>query len=118
MANEAFRFKTSGKVENGTVVDRYFIYSKGVGESGYNRIAGTYSLGEWYTIAFTLTPDNGSPRANTVDIYINGEKVISGTPLKKISPSIDKLIFQTGTKDLTTYWIDDFVIWSGDYTDR
>ncbi|MEM5947579.1 polysaccharide lyase family 7 protein [Spirochaetia bacterium 38H-sp] len=115
-ANQAFRFKTSASVENGELTDRRFIYS--ISEKDYDRVPGNYELNKWYTVAITITPDNGTPRANTADIYIDGKKLVSDAPNRKAMAVIDKVVFQSGTKDLTEYYIDDLKIWTGDYNDR
>ncbi len=119
MANEAFRFKTAGTVADGAVTNRQFMISGDVANAkSYARIEeSSIEIGKWYTIAMTTTPDNGTPNANKTDIYIDGVKMVEGAGNKMITPIIDKFIFQTGTSDLTEYWVDDFKIWTGDYTD-
>lgn len=115
-ANEAFRFKTSGSVSNNIVTNPRFVYSNPEGTS-FLDTGKNYELNEWYTITMVTTPDNGSERANTTDIYIDGIKVIDKAVNKNKFATIDKFIFQTGTADLTEYFIDDMKIWTGDYAD-
>lgn len=114
-ANEAFRFKTVAKDDNkGIITDRRFIYSKEEGQSGFYDIASAYKLDTWYTIKFVTTPNDGSVKANTTDVYVDGVKVIDAAKNKLKVETVDKLIFQTGTADLTDFWIDDVKITAGE----
>lgn len=114
--NEAFRFKTSGSISNSTVVNPRFVYSNPEG-TGFLDTGKNYELKEWYTVTMVTTPDDGSERANTTDLYIDGIKVIDRAVNKNKFATIDKFIFQTGTTDFTEYFIDDMKIWTGDYAD-
>ncbi|WP_312100305.1 polysaccharide lyase family 7 protein [Lachnoclostridium sp.] len=114
--NEAFRFKTSGSVSNNTVTNARFVYSNPEG-TNFLDTGKNYERNEWYTVTMVTTPDNGSERANTTDIYIDGVKVIDKAVNKNKFATIDKFILQTGTTDLTEYFIDDMKIWTGDYAD-
>jgi len=113
--NEAFRFKTNGSFNEKTnsVDNRHFIFSKGEGVSGFFDVDGTVEKNKWYTITLVTTPDNGSAKANTTDLYINGKKYVSAAN-KRIIPTFDKIIFETGTKDRVSFLIDDLSIRVGD----
>lgn len=112
-ASETLRFKTSADVVNGVVTNRRFVYSKEEGASGFYDLSKNYELEEWYTVKLVTTPNDGSTRANTTDIYINDTLMIEGVANKTNAAIIDKLIFQTGTADLTEFWIDDVTITAG-----
>jgi hypothetical protein len=115
-ANEAFRFKTNGDFNEatGNVDNRRFIYSKEKDVSGFYDIEGlTVERNKWYEITLVTTPGNSSPNANTTDIYIDGVKVVDKASNKRIIPTYDKIIFETGTKDRTSFLIDDLSITVG-----
>lgn len=115
-ANEAFRFKTGASVTEGEVTNRQFIYSKEANETGFYNTEVPYELDQWYSICLVTTPNDGSDKANTTDIYIDGNLVQAGAGNKTTPATMDKLIFQTASGDLTEYWIDDVVVTVGDVT--
>jgi len=118
-ANEAFRFKTNGDFNEatGNVDNRRFIYSKEKDVSGFYDVEGiAVERNKWYEITLVTTPNNASPNANTTDIYIDGVKVVNKASNKRIIPTYDKIIFETGTKDRTSFIIDDLSITVGDAT--
>lgn len=118
VASEAFCMRNSADVsDTGDISNRNLIYSNADG-SGYIDIpSGAYTLGEWSTITFVTTTDDGTDRANTTDIYINGTKLITGAKNKFDYSVMNKMLFASGTKDTPKYSIDDLKIWAGDYED-
>jgi len=118
-ANEAFRFTTNVDFNEATenVDNRRFLYSKEKDVSGFYDVEGiAVERNKWYEITLVTTPNNASPNANTTDIYIDGVKVVNKASNKRIIPTYDKIIFETGTKDRTSFIIDDLSITVGDAT--
>lgn len=119
-AQEAFTLKNTAKVTDGiTISDRQFQYSlpnKADGSGVFQKVS-SFELGEWTDIAMVVRTNDGTEKANTSDLYINGTKVTpeNGTDNKVVYDVLDKICFATGSSDLTAYSIDSLIITAGEY---
>ncbi len=72
-----------------------------------------FDFGEWAEIVFVVTPNDGTSRANTTDVYINGYAVGLGLANRNSIDYVNQLNIQTGSADVLTYSIDDVKIFTG-----
>lgn len=100
-SNEAFCIRSDGT---------HFTYN--VSGSTYETITGDYKVSDWNTVTFVTNVES-----DTTDVYINGEKLLTGAVNKVSYSVIDKMCFSADTSKYSKYIIDDLVIWAGDYDD-
>lgn len=103
-ANEAFCIRSNGS---------NFTYN--VSGSDYLPVAGDYNVADWNTV--TLVTEINADGDDTTDIYVNGVKLVENAVNKVDYTIIDKMCFSADTSKYAKYYIDDLLIWSGDYSD-
>lgn len=72
-----------------------------------------FDFGEWAEFVFVVTPNDGTAKANTTDVYINGYAAGLGLANRNPIDYVNQLNIQTGSADVLTYSVDDVKVYTG-----
>ncbi|OOB79370.1 MAG: hypothetical protein BEN18_04195 [Epulopiscium sp. Nuni2H_MBin001] len=113
-SSEALRFKSNYTISGDDITSRAFTYTDAGSTSTVNNIS--YELGKTYTIAFVT-----DPVTQLTNIYIDGELLVKDAAYKTTyseATVVDRFIFQADSSGAVNYTIDNFMVWTGDYSDK
>jgi len=110
---ELMRIKNSAKGTLGNFSSLSYVITNAYTELPFNgdKIIGGY--GDWVDVTYIVTPNDGSAKANTTDIYMNGYLVGSAVANRNVINYVNRLDFQSGTGDIIKYSVDEVKIYSG-----
>lgn len=69
--------------------------------------------GDWVDVVYIVTPNNGTAKANTTDVYMNGYPVAMAVANRNTVDYVNRLDIQTGTADKLTFSVDDVKVYTG-----
>ena len=76
-----------------------------------DKVVGNY--GDWVDVTYIITPNNGTAKANTTDVYMNGYLVGSGIANRNAIDYVNRLDIHSGTGDKMEFSIDDVKVYKG-----
>ncbi len=116
--NEFARIRSNATVTSGELSN--YRYQPSTASSSYadpstNADKAKFSLDEWKTLTFVITPDNGSAYGNKFDAYIDGYKVAEGIKTYVEKPRISHISIYSGTADQMTFMVDNIKVIEGNH---
>ena len=111
--SELFRVRSTASGESGNYYDLSYVLTNAylALESNGDKVIGDY--GDWVDITLIITPNNGTAKANTTDVYMNGYLVGEALANRNAIDYVNRLDIHSGTGDIIDFSIDDVCIYSG-----
>lgn len=110
---ELFRVRNAAKGTLGNFSDLTYVLTNAYTPISLNadKVVGDY--GDWVDVTYIITPDNGTAKANTTDVYMNGYLVGSGIANRNAIGYVNRLDIHSGTGDKMEFSIDDVKVYKG-----
>lgn len=116
--NQAASLLTTGNFVGAEIENRrYQVYADSLKTRGNNVFdvsSSKYQLNVWDAVKLVVTPDDGSAKANTTEVYLNSELMtVMNNPTNQAV--LDTILFHASGASLVTYYIDNIKVWRGEY---
>ena len=110
---ELFRVRNAAKGTLGNFSDLTYVLTNAYTPISLNadKVVGNY--GDWVDVTYIITPNNGTAKANTTDVYMNGYLVGSGIANRNAIDYVNRLDIHSGTGDKMEFSIDDVKVYKG-----
>ena len=110
---ELFRVRNAAKGALGNFSDLTYVLTNAYTPISLNadKVVGNY--GDWVDVTYIITPNNGTAKANTTDVYMNGYLVGSGIANRNAIDYVNRLDIHSGTGDKMEFSIDDVKVYKG-----
>ena len=111
--SELFRVRSTASGESGNYYDLSYVLTNAylALETNEDKVIGDY--GDWVDITLIITPNNGTAKANTTDVYMNGYLVGETKANRNVINYVNRLDIHSGAGDIIEFSIDDVCVYSG-----
>lgn len=112
-STELFRIRNNAKGTLGNFSGLSYVLTNHYDEIAMNADKVTGGYGDWVDVVYIVTPNNGTAKANTTDVYMNGYPVAMAVANRNTVDYVNRLDIQTGTDDKLTFSVDDVRVYTG-----
>ena len=111
---ELFRIRNNAKGTLDNFSELSYVLTNTYNEISMNadKVVGDY--GDWVDVTYVVTPNDGTMKANTTDVYMNGYLVGSGISNRNSMDYVNRLDIHSGSGDKLDFSLDDIGIYSGE----